>query len=373
MKKRLRIAHIVHTDARQPDGIQNHVYYLTRELLKRGHSVDVYGCGSPPFYKYANYESLGKAVRIPLPSQTWGYISYADKNIEHVLKRSNRFDIYHIHAPYAPLLNWQLIFRLRDTNIITTFHLAWKQFVGDLWLMSMVPLLNYISTRINLVIYVSESQKRQWERHLGIVRQIVIPNGVDHSLYHPKIKKTNSNIRLLFVARLVKIKGLQNLLQALLHLDLQSLTNLQLDVVGDGPERKPAQALVRRTHLSKYVTFWGHVSELQKVKLYQEATIYIAPHIDEAFGLTILEAMACGVPIVGYKNAAFNEVLRNYPTPELLVQPKNITQLAQAIGRLVADESLRTTLRLWCIKESRKYSWEKVAQSTEKAYFGLLG
>ena len=82
--------------------------------------------------------------------------------------------------------------------------------------------------------------------------------------------------------------------------------------------------------------------------------------------------MATGTPIVGFKNSAFNEILKGYPYPELLVKSHDIDKLAGALEKIIKDNNMRQKTYSWLIKESKKYGWEKIAKETEDFYYTII-
>ena len=82
--------------------------------------------------------------------------------------------------------------------------------------------------------------------------------------------------------------------------------------------------------------------------------------------------MATGTPIVGFNNSAFKEILKNYPYPDLLVKSRDVDKLALALEKIIKNNNMREKLSLWLIKESKKYSWKKIAKETEEFYYKIL-
>ena len=86
----------------------------------------------------------------------------------------------------------------------------------------------------------------------------------------------------------------------------------------------------------------------------------------------MIEAMACGVPVVGFKNNATKEIFKDCPDKEFFVEPKDTNGLADSLIELLTNDKRRKNLSRWCLKESKKYSWAKAAEETEKFYYRVL-
>lgn len=372
MKKNLSIAMYFSSDPSSYGGVQQCVYYLVQALKRRGHTVSVFG-SDKTLLPYRSYRAIGEVIRIPWPNGNWVNITKGKEIREQLANifSKEHFDICHIHEPYIPFVAWNFM-RYVDVPKVATFHSAWDASS----ILSMVNSFIFVfqqffSSNVDGAIFSTNLVKRLWLPVCDTsVKQRVIPFGIDKTLYVSK-RKIHSGFTLLFVARLVEKKGLRYVLDILPSLSKKH-PDLQLVIVGDGPEKASYERLVKRLHLSGQVIFKGSVSESEKVYLFQQSDLFLAPYVDEGFGITILEAISTGCPIVGFQNDAFSEVLAGYPAPFLLVPAKQSKQLGVAITRFMKDRDLQARLRKWCIKESKKYSWDAVAEQTEEFYYQIL-
>lgn len=200
--------------------------------------------------------------------------------------------------------------------------------------------------------------------------QQIIHNGVD-KMFFPIEKQKSSSIKILFLGRLVEKKGPKLLLKAFYKI-IKKFPKLKLIFVGQGYYKRSLENDVKDRNLESSVFFEGEIIGQERVKYYQQADVFCAPYRDEAFGITLLEAMATGTSIVGFKNSAFNEILKNYPFPELIVKSQDIDKLANALEKIIKDRDMRQKISSWLIKESKKYSWNKIAKETEAFYYRVL-
>jgi len=100
------------------------------------------------------------------------------------------------------------------------------------------------------------------------------------------------------------------------------------------------------------------------------AVVYCQPSLYEGFGLQILEAMACGCPVLTGNVSSLPEVAGE---AAVLVDPNDIDQISRGIERLVLDQDLRNRLIEMGLTQSKKFSWDKTAQETVKIYEKVLG
>ncbi|MGB6836286.1 MAG: glycosyltransferase family 1 protein [Dehalococcoidia bacterium] len=129
-------------------------------------------------------------------------------------------------------------------------------------------------------------------------------------------------------------------------------------------------ALVRRLRLDDVVHFLGYVDGADMPGLYSGADLLAFPSLYEGFGLPVLEAMACGTPVVTSSVSALPEVAGD---AALLVDPKDVVALTEAMERALADEALRADLRARGLKRAGEFSWDKAAQKTVRVYEAVAG
>lgn len=373
MKKKLKIAMLFSSDPSQAGGVQEHVFYLTKELKKLGHRVDIFGPENN-IIPYLNYHPIAKAVNMPIPNGNWANITVKNDEKHEVSEiiEKGKFDIIHIHEPYIPFINWEVY---KNTSVIkvATFHTAWN---NDSILNVINPFLTLFkesfSTYFKAAIFVSKIGKKRWQYlcKRNVIKKIIY-NAVDNIDFAPKIRKTDKIINLLFVGRLVSRKGPLYLLKAIKKI-INTNKNIKLTIVGDGPEKLNAEKYVKNNNLGKYVIFAGEILGKKRVGYYQKSDIFCAPYIDEAFGITVLESLSCGVPVVGFKNESFLEILKGYPYSKLFVDNGNIHELSEALRQLIVNEKKRQEIGEWGIKRVKEFNWTNSAKETEELYYQVL-
>lgn len=353
-------------------GVQEHVRSLSNNLHNLGHQVDIYG-PEKNIHRFINYSQIAKSIKIPVPNGSWSNITVEKKDIKELINKFNKkkYDIIHIHDPYVPFVSWEII-KKTNSKKVATFHSAWEKNSIINFINPFISLFqDTFSTNFSGAIFVSKIAKKKWLKLCGKkVKQKIIHNAVD-KMFFPIKKKITSGINLLFLGRLVEKKGPKYLLKSFNKI-FKKFPKIKLTFVGDGQIKQSLEKYVKEKNLVNNVIFTGEILGHKRIKFYQQADIFCAPYNDEAFGITILEAMATGTPIVGFKNSAFQEILKNYPNPELLVESQNVDKLAQALEKIIKDRNMRQKISLWLLKESKKYSWEKAAKETEDFYYQII-
>ncbi|MCP6718743.1 MAG: glycosyltransferase family 4 protein [Patescibacteria group bacterium] len=354
-----------------PGGVKRHVLDLHKELKKRDVETKII------IPRRKRSESYGKDVILlgtSFPINFTG--SQADFNIhfdpiaiERTLKKE-KFDILHFHNFGFPSILQILISPSASKSLnVLTFHANIK---GNEFLENF-PALIYFSNKISQwkidgVIGVAPLNLEYFSLYSGLKK--VIPNGIDLDKFNisiPKIKKfSDKKINMLFVGRIEERKGLIYLLKAFKILQKKS-SNLRLIIVGEGPLEKECKKYVKDNDL-KEVVFEGQVPK-SLAGYYRTADIFISPAIfGESFGLVLLEAMACGAPVVAFANQGYKSFLKGKAAERFLVEPKDYKGLARKIEVLVNSQGLREKIAKKQFQEAKKYSWPKVTNQVLDFY-----
>jgi glycosyltransferase involved in cell wall biosynthesis len=150
--------------------------------------------------------------------------------------------------------------------------------------------------------------------------------------------------------------------------------NYPLVIAGQLPDRHDAffhdpRVMAKQLEVEGVVHCIGPVAEEDKVALYQHARAFLYPSIYEGFGLPALEALACGVPVVGSNAASIPEIVG---AAGMLVDPHDARAMAGALIAVCTDEALHDDLRERALAQAAKFSWEKCARETVAAYEDVL-
>ena len=213
---------------------------------------------------------------------------------------------------------------------------------------------------------------------------VVIPMGVDVMLFsqgNPIAYRKEipaNEFLVLFVGRLVEKKGCQDLLVAFAHLSPALKARTSLWIVGDGDQRIHLEKLAKNLAIANKVRFWGTISNRRLPDIYAAADLFVAPSIEaesgdtEGQGVVLLEAFAARTCVLATRVGGIDAVVRDNITG-ILVPPKQPTELAQGIAKLIDDSALRSTLIENAFAEVNEcYDWPGIAGKFEDLYRQVL-
>jgi glycosyltransferase involved in cell wall biosynthesis len=232
-----------------------------------------------------------------------------------------------------------------------------------------------VARRIPRHITVSESSRRDIVAQMGVPadRLHIVPVGVDPAVFRPIPAIARVPGRLMTTASAdVPMKGLAYLLEALAKVRTDR-DDAHLVVIGSPKPKSRIPALIDRLGLTGSVEFVSRVTTERIVELYAEAEVACVPSLYEGFSLPAVEAMACGVPVVGTTGGAVPEVIGVDRETGLLVSPKDADALAVAILRVLKDDALRA--RIGAAGRARalsQFTWRQTAVGTVAHYRALL-
>lgn len=206
-------------------------------------------------------------------------------------------------------------------------------------------------------------------------RMVLIPSGVNTELFRPDgpAQPRSARPRILTVGRLVERKGFEDVIRA-----LTVVPGAELVIVGGAPEGGDPYAdrlveLAARCRVAGRVTLAGAVPPSEMPRWYRSADVLAAAPWYEPFGLTPLEAMACGVPVVATAVGGLTDTVVDGVTGDL-VPPRDPRALGAALRRLLADEMRRFSYAAAASdRAGQSYSWRRVATQLTAVYARLAG
>jgi glycosyltransferase involved in cell wall biosynthesis len=205
-------------------------------------------------------------------------------------------------------------------------------------------------------ITVSESSKAQMEQ-LNITRKniFVVYPGVDLSFLRPGVKSASPLVA--YVGRLKYYKSVDVLIEAFVEVHAR-IPSAKLVIAGDGDDISRLKHFAQACELGDAVEFWGKITEAEKLQLMQEAWVVVNPSMMEGWGITTIEANACGTPVVAADVPGLHESVRHEETG-LLVPYGDSTALTEEIMYLLSHTEVREQMEVHAQQWASNFDWEK--------------
>jgi glycosyltransferase involved in cell wall biosynthesis len=356
--------HIVQVTSYYPPhlgGMENVVAQIVEGLVDKGYSVSVYTSE----IGYAPKAEQDRKAKIHyLKSIEFSHTPIIFTLFFRLLTLP-RHSLIHLHVAHAftPEIVY-LISKLRGIPYIAHFHLD-VDACGPLGFL-LKPYKKFFLRQILKsavrIICLTEPQKKLIASKYSLPAEsiVVIPNGVAETFFRGKKAGENTVPHLLFVGRLVDQKNLSLLIEAV----SQMQTSVILDIVGEGELRKNIQTLIEKYEL-RNVRLHGKKFRKELIELYRSADIFVLPSLKEGFSLSMLEALAAGLPVVASDSPELRHILGECG---LLIQDPTATNYAKALDALLANKDSMQRLGALSVLKARSYSWETVLTSIEDVY-----
>ncbi len=353
-------------------GAEKRIYEIASRLARDGHDVHWYGvkwwdggsireldgivlhgvCRVKSLYTGDGRRSIGEAFK------------YGFRVFSPLLKEKH--DIIDVgNFPYFSCFFSSLASRMKDSSMVITWHEVW----GDYWY-KYLGLMGYFGkivekrvARLSVShVAVSEFTRRKLVS-VGAENVRVIPNGIDFKVIQA-VSPVAEECDVLFVGRLIREKNVDVLLRAISNIR-KNFPDIKCRVIGDGPERDRLLALSEELGLGNNVEFLGFLSFDEVIANIKASKVFVLPSSREGFGIVLLEAMACGTPVVAVKSerSAASDIITK--DTGVLCELENLNE---SILRVLDDQSLREKIIGNGYEYSKRFDWENIVKETQKLY-----
>lgn len=237
-----------------------------------------------------------------------------------------------------------LLARLRGARLALIIHGI------EAWDPPPKVLTNPLARNVDTVVSVSRHSAERFTRwsKVPMDRVFILPNCVDLNRFQPRDRDSmlveryglQSNKVIMTMGRLAsqeRYKGFDEVIEILPEL-LKRLPTIKYLIVGDGPDRPRLESKARALRLSNKIVFTGYIRESEKEAHYNLADAFVMPSMGEGFGIVLIEAAACGVPVVGSRVDGSREALLDGRLGQL-VNPRNPNELLEAIVHTIENAS----------------------------------
>jgi len=237
------------------------------------------------------------------------------------------------------------------------------------WLAQLIrPLIRLSWKQARLVDTNSQYLKDLALKTAPELRIKVILNGVDNQSFYPA-KKMPKKMVILCNSRLGKRKGIEYLIKAMPEV-LAKVPQTRLILVGEGVEKEKLKRLTQSLKIAKKVRFLSKVKHGKLPSIYRNASLFVLPSLSESLSNSLLEALACGLPVVATKVGGNSELVTK--KNGVLTPPTNSQTLAEGIIRLLSKPGLRKNMGKANRQMVKQFDWKKTAGKYFEIYCRLV-
>ncbi|EDL42422.1 phosphatidyl inositol glycan, class A [Plasmodium vivax India VII] len=354
-------------------GIETHIFELSKQLIKKGFKVIVVT------HCYNNRHGvrwMGNGIKVYyLPFETYMDVVTFPNIVgtlplcRNILYRE-RVDIVHGHQATSALAH-QFILHAKSLGLKTIYTDHSLYSFSDKGCIHVNKLLKYCINDVDHSICVSHTNRENLvlRTEINPYKTSVIGNALDTRKFVPCLSKRPKlpRINVIVISRLTYRKGV-DLIAKVIPLVCHKYPFIKFIIGGDGPKRVLLEEMRERNHLHNSVVLLGKVKQENVKNVLQTGHIFLNASLTEAFCIAIIEAASCGLLVISTDVGGISEVLPH--DMMILAKPNHLDLCAavdSALERLKHVDSQAFHERL-----TKMYSWEKVAEKTEKVYMDVL-
>lgn len=366
------------TSAKFPpeEGIGNYIYNMSKEFIRKGHTITVITRGG--FHKTQKeiFEDI-ELYRVPFLPLYPLHVQFHGLFVKKLIRNiESNFDVLHFHTPLPPIIK-------SNIPTITTVHTPMKIDTGN------VEIVNPFSVAIKLQGKVSYLIERKLfgisDKVTSVATSVseelaeyglnpkdveVIGNGVDENIFFP-VKTKGYERYILYTGRLSYRKGLFDFIECGVQI-CKRYPDIKFKLTGKGPLLDKLKNIVADSGYEDRFEFLGHVDKSRLIELYQNATLFVLPSHYEGLPTTLLEAMACGQPVVATAVSGNLDVIES-GNNGIFVPIKSPDKIADAVSSLLDDEERMIELGLEARRTiEERFTWDAISDKILQCYESVV-
>jgi glycosyltransferase involved in cell wall biosynthesis len=370
-------------------GAEVHTVELIKRLAEKGHSFDIFVGSSAEIAKIFPKHVTVYPVSYPRVPNLFGisYILFAPFQIKKAL-RNRQIDLLWAKQVYPQGVVAAILAKFLKKPLYMTAQnpldykeeLVMKGMIPfqSVWPNALTPIVSFALRKADVVACVSRYAEEQ-ARKLGAKRTVLIPNGVNVEKFKSPRSRASSlrgkekfkrkavqKVRIVSTSALIPRNGLDTLIDAVALLPKRF--DWELVIAGDGPEEKNLKSQISYLKLEKRVKLVGRVENKNIPQLLASADLFVRLSRKEGFGVSFLEAMAAGVPIIATSVGGIPDFVLDGKTG-MLVAPDHPYEAAQSMKRVLEDPELRGRLtRNARTLVKNRYNWDTIADEVKEVF-----
>ncbi len=355
----MRILAVNWQDPKNPfaGGAEVHLWENLKRFASGGHSVTLVCCR----IENAPAEEVYDGIRVVRKGRRALFNYFAPCAIRRELRRQ-RYDVLledinkipFYTQLYTSIPKLLIVPHLFATTVFQEINFVMGMYIY-LWEQPLSLLL-----RNNRYCVISESTKADLvKRGIPADNIEVIECGIDHGLYNPGDRIKYDTPTALYLGRVKKYKGVQQIIRAWPRV-LAKVPNARLQVVGDGDYLEQLKQVASSMNLGSRIEFPGFVPAIEKVDRMRKAHCMIYPSLKEGWGLTNIEANACGTPAIAADSPGLRDSVRD-GVSGMLFQYGNEEALAEKVVEIFTNSERRRSLEEGALKWASEFNWDTSA------------
>ncbi len=337
-------------------GAEIHFHEIFKRVTALGHNVTLLCCA----YKDAMQEEEIDGIKI-IRRGSRNFFNYCVPAEYRKLRRNQQFDIVIDDINkipfYSPLFVKEPIIAILHHFFSESIYLE-TSFIPASYVYLSEKLVPLVYKKVPFAV-VSESTRQELLQH-GVRSQIeLVPNAVDPALYSYLPQLRNKMPLIGYLGRVKKYKSIDHILRAMPAV-LSAIPETRLKIIGDGDYQKNLKELATSLGIRDKVQFTGHVPHEEMVKLLNTLWLAVNPSPKEGWGLTVIEANACGVPVIAADSPGLRDSVVNEETG-ILYPYGNIQLLANQIIKLLNSQEKISKFSKNSLNWVNNFSWDESA------------
>lgn len=331
---------------------------LTRRWVAWGHDVTVLAGawdGCKPEELVGGVRIVRRGSRLTVyPHAALAYLAGLRREVDVILDVENAIPFFTpLYARRPRVLMVHHVHR-EQVFIEAGFPLDWGAYVSETWLMPAAY------RRCAVVTGSASTRADLGALGFDLDRVTVVSYGLDHARFCPAGARAPEPT-VLYLGRLKRYKRIDLAVRAMPQV-LRACPGARLVIAGQGDTRSPLAGLVAELGLERHVRLLGLVDEAEKVRLLREAWVFTNPSMAEGWGLSVLEANACGAPAVVFDVPGLRDSVVDGETG-VVVPEGDVAGYARALARLLSDDAARGRLGDAAIGWARRFDWDTSAKA----------
>ena len=344
-------------------------------VIERKHNISVTGGQAVNNRLYNNIECNGHQVDYSTAIESYsGNLSFLFSNIKNI-RKYHTYDRILIDSSTFPKTVWfVLLFRLfygRKGLTTTLHHFIYKNLSGLKKKVYQLLELLFIKQCEEIIVfspYVLDCCKR----HVNKDRITYIGLPLKKDITSSKTKHPG---KILYVGTIEPRKGLIFLIEAIHSINAALLANIEINIIGkviDNNYYAVLQNKIQLYQLTGIIHFRGRISDNELFNYYETSSIFTFPSLLEGFGMVLIEAMACGLPVISFDCPCGPKNIVRHREDGLLVPSGNIALLADAMHELMIDEEKRQRMASAAVKNVERYVLSEICERWNALFVNLV-